>query len=115
MKKLIILFSVLLSSVCFSKDTARGMRFENHQKFDNNRLSILEDTIDTLGRDFSTINVNLGGSINYINNQFCATFNILSKQNKSTYFGKTNTQNTNAFDINQTNAVWIFSTNTASN
>ena len=108
MKKLLILFIVFLSHISFSQDAFDGMRFANHQQFGTARFSALGGAMGALGGDFSAINVNPAGSAVFNNNQFAATFNVASYENKSNYFGGLDATNDSNFDISQAGAVWIF-------
>lgn len=108
MKNILIICAVLFSSFGNSQDLSDGMRFANYQQFGTARFAALGGAMGALGGDFSAINVNPAGSINFSNNQFSATFNTSNISNESNYFGEINKLNNTTFNVNQAGAVWVF-------
>ncbi|MFL9843875.1 OmpP1/FadL family transporter [Flavobacterium rhizosphaerae] len=72
------------------------------------RFRAMGGAFGALGGDISSIMVNPAGSSIYSYNSGTVSVSSYNINNKSNYFGSRNTQNDNAFDLNQVGAAFVF-------
>jgi hypothetical protein len=115
MKKYISFFTILF---CFSGmqsqeiSASDALRYALDNTNGTSRFRAMSGAFGALGGDMSAINVNPAGSAIFANNQITVTASNYNIKNNSSYFGTKASENTNAFDLNQAGAVFVFENNT---
>ena len=110
-KYLFLILSGLSFSFVQSQEITDAVRFSQENLNGTARFRAMSGAFGALGGDFSSINVNPAGSAVFTNNQIGITLSNTTNKNKTNYFGSTNTENDNSFDINQAGLVFIFNNN----
>jgi hypothetical protein len=72
------------------------------------RFSAISGAFGVVGGDFSAISVNPAGAAIFANNQVGITLGNYNVKNNSDYFGTNNSENRNAFKINQFGGIFVF-------
>jgi long-subunit fatty acid transport protein len=109
MKKYISILGIaLLSLNGNAQDINDALRFSMTNINGTARFSAMSGAFGAVGGDLSAISINPAGSSVFNNNQFGASLNVMSIQNKSNYFNTNTRENASDFDINQAGAVFVF-------
>lgn len=109
MKKYIYLLALGFTvSVAKSQEISDAMRYAQDNLNGTARFRAMSGAFGALGGDLSSLNVNPAGSAIFTNNQMTLTLSNFGTKNNSNYFGSTNNEKNNSFDLNQAGAVFVF-------
>ncbi|RDI57576.1 OmpP1/FadL family transporter [Flavobacterium glaciei] len=109
MKKYIYLLALGFTvSVAQSQEISDAMRYAQDNLNGTARFRAMSGAFGALGGDLSSLNVNPAGSAIFTNNQMTLTLSNFGTKNNSNYFGSTNNEKNNSFDLNQAGAVFVF-------
>lgn len=112
MKKYLLLIIAGMSFTAQSQEVKDALRYAQSDLSGTSRFRAMSGAFGALGGDFSSINVNPAGSAVFTTSQVGVTASNYNLKNKSTYFGTSNTESENTFDIlNQAGAAFVFNTN----
>ncbi|SDG93289.1 OmpP1/FadL family transporter [Psychroflexus sediminis] len=109
MKKLIVLFLIMSSSV-FAQDITDALRFSSNSINGTARYTAMGGAFGALGGDISAIQINPASSAIFLNNKFSASLDLSTIDNDSFYGGGFTTSSSSDFDLNQLGAVFVFTT-----
>ncbi|WP_294824856.1 transporter [uncultured Flavobacterium sp.] len=113
--KRIILSAALLLAVAAThaqqdlNTAADAVRYSADNLTGTARFRAMSGAFGAVGGDISAMGVNPAGSAIFNYNTGTVSLSNYSTSNESSYFGTKNTTNTNAFDLNQIGAVFVFS------
>ncbi|WP_026714120.1 OmpP1/FadL family transporter [Flavobacterium daejeonense] len=110
-KNLFLIISVCSFGIAQSQEISDAVRFSQENINGTARFRAMSGAFGALGGDFSSINVNPAGSAIFANNQMGITISNSTTKNKASYFGSTNTEDDNSFDVNQAGLVFVFNNN----
>lgn len=109
MKKYIVLVALgLTTATTQAQEISDALRYSQNNLTGTARFRALSGAFGALGGDLSALNVNPAGSSVFANNQMTATLSNFNIKNNATYFGTSNTETSNSFDLNQAGAVFVF-------
>lgn len=109
MKKYFLVAVLGLTAIATqAQEVGDALRYAQDNLTGTARFRALSGAFGALGGDLSSLNVNPAGSAIFANNQMTVTLSNFNNKNNSTYFGETNAEKTNTFDLNQAGAVFIF-------
>jgi len=116
MKKYLFLILLGLAfNTAQSQEIIDAVRFSQENLNGTARFRAMSGAFGALGGDLSSINVNPAGSAIFANNQMGITLSNNSTKNNSNYFGSTNTEKDNSFNLNQAGLVFVFNNNNRNN
>lgn len=114
MKRVIVSAAFILAAVGTHAQqdlntAADAVRYSTDNLTGSARFRAMSGAFGAVGGDVSAMNVNPAGSAIFNYNTGTASLSNYSTSNESDYFGTKNRTNTNAFDLNQIGAVFVFS------
>lgn len=109
MKKILfLLLTGFTFSAAQSQEITDAMRYAQDNLNGTARFRAMGGAFGALGGDLSSLNINPAGSAVFSNNQIAVTLSSYNTKNNSNYFGTTNTERDNSFDLNQAGGVFVF-------
>jgi hypothetical protein len=109
MKKLYILgISLFLGTFANAQNINDALRFSQTELSGTSRFTAMNGAFGALGGDLSAISYNPASSAIFLNNQAGLTLRSYNTNNKSNYYGITNSEIDSDFDLNQAGAVFVF-------
>lgn len=118
MKKIL---SIIIAGFSFSVVQAQettaddALRYAVENLTGSARFKAMGGAFGAVGGDLSAINQNPAGSIFFANNFATFTGSSYNSKNISRYFGTSNKENDNSFDLNQAGVVFVFKDNNPKN
>ena len=109
MKKILYTLVIGLSVITVqSQEISDAMRYAQSNLNGTARFRAMAGAFGALGGDMSSLNVNPAGSVVFNNSQVQGSLSNYNTKNNSDYLGTKNSENNNAFDLNQGGGVFIF-------
>jgi len=87
---------------------ADAVRYTQDNLTGTARFRAMSGAFGAVGGDMSSIGVNPAGAAIFLYNSGTATLSSYNVSNKANYFGTSQKQNDNSFDLNQVGAVFVF-------
>jgi hypothetical protein len=115
MKKLILVLTGVISmSALYAQDISDAVRFSSDETKGTARFMGMSGAFGALGGDMSSISINPAGSAVFNDSHAAISLTNLDIDNRTNYFGTTNTSSNSTFDLNQAGFAFIFNNNNTS-